>query len=133
TGNFINMIGHLEADHAIDYPGRILPIVHASEDGQDGHVRIEFYGKPAANALARLRWTDAQGKQQERERNLPALEGPFQPRLVEARVKDGGSGVESLTWSIPADFVRDEYEKWVKVQLRDDVEHTVFAVEQAKG
>ena len=133
TGNFINMMGHLEADHAIDYPGRILPIVHASEDGQDGHVRIEFYGKPAANPLVRLRWTDAQGKQQERERNLPALEGPFQPRLVEARIKQGTSGVASLTWSIPADFLRDEYDEWTKVELRDRVEHTVFSVEQAKG
>jgi Zinc carboxypeptidase len=133
TGNFINMMGHLEADHAIDYPGRILPIVHGSEDGKDGHVRIEFYGKPAANPLVRLRWIDAQGKQQERERNLPALEGPFQPRLIKARVKEGTSGVASLTWSIPADFVRDDYEEWVKVELRDRVEHTVFSVEQAKG
>jgi hypothetical protein len=133
TGNFINMMGHLEASHALDYPGRILPIVHASEDGQDGHVRIEFYGKAAANPLVRLSWTDARGERQERERNLPALEGPFQPRLIEARIKDGASGVENLTWSIPADFVRDEYEEWTKAELRDRVEHTVFCVEQAKG
>ena len=133
TGNFVNMMGHLEADHAIGYPGRILPIVHASEDGKDGHVRIEFYGKPAANPLVRLRWTDAQGQQHERERNLPALEGPFQPRLIEARVEHGGSGIKSLTWSLPADYLRDEYEEWTKEELRDRVEHTVFSVEQAKG
>jgi len=133
TGNFFDMMGHLEGNHAIDYPGRILPIVHASEDAKDGHVRIEFYGKPAVNPLARLSWTDAQGKRQERERNLPALEGPFQPRLVEARVKEGGSGVENLTWSIPADYMKDGYEEWVKEELRDRVEHTVFSVEQAKG
>jgi len=133
TGNFINMMGHLEADHAIDYPGRILPIVHASEDGQDGHVRIEFYGKPAANPLVRFSWTDDQGRRHERERNLPALEGPFQPRLIETRIKDGFSRVESLTWSLPADFLRDEYEEWTKVELRDRVEHTVFSVEQGKG
>jgi hypothetical protein len=133
TGNFINMMGHLEADHAIAYPGRILPIVHASEDGQDGHVRIEFYGKPVANPLVRLSWTDSQGRKQERERNLPALQGPFQPRLIEARVKEGASGIENLTWSMPADFLRDEYEEWTKVELRDRVEHTIFSVEQAKG
>lgn len=133
TGNFINMMGHLEAEHAIDYPGRILPLVHASEDGQDGRVRIEFYGKPAANPLVRLSWTDEQGRRQERERNLPALGGPFQPRLIEARIKDGRLGVENLTWSLPADFLRDEYGDWTKVELRDQVEHTVFSVEQGKG
>lgn len=133
TANFIDMIGHLEANHSIDYPGRILPIVHGSEDGQDGHVRIEFYGKPAPSPLVRLRWTDSRGNQQERERNLPALQGPMQPRLVEARIKAGASGIESLTWSLPADYIRDDYEEWAKLELRDVVEHTVFSVEQAKG
>ncbi|MGB8590907.1 MAG: M14 family zinc carboxypeptidase [Candidatus Acidiferrales bacterium] len=133
TVNFIDMIGHLEASHAIDYPGRILPIVHSSEDGKDGRVRIEFYGKPAANPLVRLSWTGAQGDKHERERNLPALRGPFQPRLIGARVKDGADGVESLTWSLPTDFLNDDYDAWVKVELRDRVEHTVFSAEQGSG
>jgi len=91
------MMGHLKAGHGIDYPGRILPIVHASEDGKDGRVRIDFYGKPAANPLIRLSWKDAQGKQHERERNLPALQGLFQPRLIAADIKNGAPGVQSLT------------------------------------
>jgi hypothetical protein len=133
TVNFIDMMGHLKASHGIDYPGRILPIVHASEDGQDGRVRIDFYGKPAANPLVRLSWKDAQGKQHERERNLPALQGPFQPRLIAADIKTGAPGVESLTWSLPADFLHDEYDEWTKVELRDRVEHSVFSAQQAEG
>jgi hypothetical protein len=134
TGNFFDMMGHLEANHGIDYPGRILPIVHASEDGQDGRVHIEFYGKPAANPLVRLSWTDAQGEEHERERNLPALKGErLQPRLIEASIKNGASQVESLTWSLPADFLHDDYEDWTKVELRDRVEHNIFSVEQAEG
>jgi hypothetical protein len=42
------------------------------EDGQDGRVHIEFYGKAAANPLVRLAWTDAQGKHHKQERNLPS-------------------------------------------------------------
>ena len=34
-------------------------------------MRIEFYGKPAANPLVRLSWTDAQGKHHKQERNCP--------------------------------------------------------------
>jgi hypothetical protein len=135
TANFFDMMGHLEANQSIAYPGRILPIVHASEDGKDGRVRIEFYAKAAANPLVRLSWTDAQGKEHERERDLPALTGSaaVQPRLIGARIKDGASGVENLTWSLPADFLLDQYEDWTKVELQDRVEHNILSVEQAEG
>ena len=36
TENFVNTMGNLEAGRAINYAGRIIPIVHRSEDGQDG-------------------------------------------------------------------------------------------------
>ena len=48
------MMGDLETGRAITYVGRIIPIVHASEDGKDGHVHIEFYAKPAGNPLVEL-------------------------------------------------------------------------------
>ena len=133
TDNFFAMMGDLENGHPFDYPGRIIPIAHPSTDGQDGHVHIEFYGKPAANPMVRLRWTDAQGKQHEKRRDLPALAGSFEPRLIEARVKTGASGVESLAWSLPADYRHDRYQDWTKVEPRDQVEHTVFSAEQAEG
>ena len=83
------MMGDLEAGRPISYTGRIIPIVHRSEDGKDGHVHIEFYGKPAANPLVRLAWTDAKGEHHMAERNLPPMTGEFQPRLIQARVKAG--------------------------------------------
>ena len=90
TENFANMIGDMEAGRAVTYVGRIIPIVHAPDDGKDGHVHIEFYAKPAANPMVELRWTDAQGKRHERKRNLYALTGAMQPRLIEARATAEG-------------------------------------------
>ncbi|MHB8676473.1 MAG: M14 family zinc carboxypeptidase [Candidatus Acidiferrales bacterium] len=133
TDNFFAMMGDLENGHPFNYPGRIIPIAHPSTDGHASRVHIEFYGKPAANPMVRLRWTDAQGKQHDKKRNLPALAGPLEPRLIEARVKAGASGVESLTWSLPADYRHDRYQDWNKVEPRDQVEHTVFSAEQAQG
>ncbi|HEV2289846.1 MAG TPA: M14 family metallopeptidase [Candidatus Acidoferrales bacterium] len=133
TDNFFDMMGDLETGHPFDYAGRIIPIVHPSEDGKDGRVHIEFYGKPAANPLVRLSWTDAQGARHEKERHLPALSGAFGPRLIQARVKAGEQGVESLTWSLPADYLHDEYQDWVKLAPREQVEHTIFSVEQAEA
>jgi Zinc carboxypeptidase len=133
TDNFINMMGDLETGRPISYIGRVIPIVHASEDGKDGHVHIEFYGKLAANPLVRLSWTDARGKRHEEERNLPAIGGEMNPRLIQARVRVGGDGVESLTWLMPADYLEDRYKEWLNVEGQDQVDRSIFSVEQARG
>ncbi len=133
TENFVDMMGNLEAGRPINYVGRIIPVVHASQDGKDGHVHIEFYGKPAANPVVRLSWTDAQGERHEKERNLPVLAGSMQPRLIRARVKAGQDGLEELAWLLPADYANDDYEQWIKLEPQDQVERSLFSVQQAKA
>ena len=133
TENFINMIGELQAGRPLVHVGRIIPIVHAPEDGKDGHVRIEFYPKPAANPQVELTWLDASGKRHEKKRDIPALAGAMQPRLIQAKVKSGQPGPETLTWMLGADFNADEFEEWTKLEGQNQIEHTLFPVEQAKG
>lgn len=131
TENFANMMGDLEAGRAVTYVGRIIPIVHAPEDGKDGRVHIEFYAKPAANPMVELKWTDAQGRHHDQKRNFYALTGAMQPRLIEARAT--AEGPQSLTWLLPADFKDDRYNDWVKLEGAAQVERGIFPVEQAKG
>jgi hypothetical protein len=131
TENFANMIGDMEAGRAVTYVGRIIPIVHAPDDGKDGHVHIEFYAKPAANPMVTLNWIDAQGKHHEKKRNLYALTGAMQPRLIEARAS--ADGPKSLTWLLPADFRDDKYNDWVMLEGTMQIERGVFPAEQAKG
>ncbi len=133
TANFVSMIGDLETGRPIGYTGRIIPIVHPSEDGKDGHVHIEFYGKAAANPLVRLSWTDAAGARHTEERNLPPMTGEFQPRLIQARVKAGEEGIERLTWLLPADFAGEKYDDWLKVEGQDQVDRTIFSAERARA
>jgi hypothetical protein len=133
TGNFFSMMGDLESGRPINYTGRIVPVVHASEDGKDGRVHIEFYGKAEANPLVRLSWTDTAGKRHTEERNLPPLTGEFQPRLVQARVRTGEPGVERLLWTLPADFAADRYDDWLKLESQDQVDRSIFSAEEARG
>ncbi len=133
TENFVNMMGNLEAGRPENYVGRIIPVVHASEDGKDGHVHIEFYGKPAANPRVSLSWTDAGGQHHKKERDLPVLAGAMQPRLIRARVKAGESAIEDLTWLLAADYANDNFEDWVKLEPEEQVERSVFSIAQAKG
>ena len=133
TENFVNIMGDLEAGRALGYAGRIIPVVHPSRDGQDGSVRIRFFDKPAANPSVSLSWTDAQGQHHERARDLFALSGAMQPRLVAARAKDGQSGIESLTWTLPADFKDDAMEDWLQLEGQEALERSIFPVAQAKS
>jgi hypothetical protein len=133
TETFLNMMGNLEAGRPIQYTGRIIPIVHPSEDGKDGRVHIEFYAKAAANPLVRLSWTDAAGQRHKQERNLPALSGDIEPRLIQVRAKTGEAGIERLVWSLPADFLEDKYDDWLKLEGQDQVDRNIFSVEKARG
>ncbi|HLX42503.1 MAG TPA: M14 family zinc carboxypeptidase [Bryobacteraceae bacterium] len=133
TENFVNMMGDLMVGRSVTYVGRIIPIVHASDDGKDGHVHIEFYSKPAGSPSVELAWTDAQGKRHEQKRDLWVLQGAMQPRLIQARVAQGSNGPESLTWLMPADFKDDQYAEWVNVEGKDQVERSIFPAEQARG
>ena len=133
TENFVNMLTSLESGRPETYAGRIIPVVHASEDAKDGHVHIEFFGKPAANPLVRLSWTDAKGEHHEKQRDLAVLSGAMQPRLIRARVKAGQSGLEDLTWILPADYLKDDHEEWIKLEPEEQVDRSIFSVEQAKG
>ena len=81
----------------------------------------------------RFSWTDAQGKHHKQERNLPRSHGEMQPRLIQARVKAGEEGVERLTWMLPADFAKDEYDQWLHLEGQDQVDRNIFSVEQARG
>ncbi len=131
TENFVNMMGDLETGRSLTYVGRIIPIVHASEDGKDGHVHLEFYAKPAGGPSVDLAWTDAEGKRHEKKRDLWVLAGAMQPRLVGARASQ--SGPESLTWALPADFKEDKHAEWINEEGQDQVERTIFPAEQARG
>ncbi len=135
TEHFMEMWGRLETGQALEYVGRIIPVVHppAPDEGKDGHVRVEFYAKPAPNPLVRLSWTDAQGHPQTRERDIPVVNGRMMPRLIQARVKAGSSAVQNLTWLLPADFAKEDYSEWLKVEDRQQVDRSIFSVEKAEG
>src|SRR6185312_16341236 len=61
------------------------------------------------------------------------LTGGFQPRLIGARVKAGATGIENLTWLLPADFQKYDMAAWEKLEGREQLERSMFTVEEAQG
>jgi hypothetical protein len=133
TQNFFFMMGDLVSSDKMDYQGRVIPVAYPSQDGQDGHVRIEYYAKDAGFPQVRLSWKiEGDSAEHEKTRELPAL-SMGHARLVAARVQTGQDGAESLVWRIPADFRNDDYDKWITEAEKGTVEHTVFSIEQGTG
>ncbi len=133
TQNYFYMMGDLVSNGMMDYQGRVIPVAYPSQDGQDGHVRIEFYGKDAGYPQVRLSWrTKGDSTIHEKVKKLPAL-AMGAPRLVAASLKAGQPGAESLTWRLPADFHNYEFENWIKLEPEEQVERSVFSAEQGAG
>ncbi len=60
------------------------------------------------------------------------LTSPMQPRLIAARARAGENGPQSLTWLLPADYKDDQYEDWIKLEGKDQVERGIFPAEQGR-
>ncbi len=134
TENFFYMLGDLLSGTHLDYLGRIIPVSYPSRDGEDGEVHIEFYAKDAGVPKVRLAWKlDGEEQEHEQERDLAAIPTAGHVRLVSARVKAGADGVESLTWRMPVDFKKYNYDKWIVLAEKSRVERTITSAEQASA
>ena len=133
TQNYFYMMGDLFSNGMMDYQGRVIPVAYPSQDGQDGHVRIEFYAKDAGYPQVRLTWqVKGDTAVHEKVHKLPAL-AVGSPRLVAATLKSGESAVESLTWRLQADFQNYDFDNWIKLEPEEQVQRSVVSAEQAVG
>ncbi|WP_213806728.1 M14 family metallopeptidase [Granulicella sp. dw_53] len=132
TQNGFYIFGNTFSTGAMDYMGRILPVAHLSDEGQDSRVRIEFYANDAAHPRVQMTWKESPNAvEQERHRDLPAIT-TGDPRLVAARVKAGSDTVSSLIWQLPVASSDDKFEEWRSLVNEESLEHTVLSAEQAK-
>jgi Zinc carboxypeptidase len=133
TQNFFFMMGDMMSTGKMDYQGRVLPVSYPSVEGQDGHVRIEYYAKDAGFPQVNLSWKiDGDPIAHEKTRELPALKAG-DARLVAARLGAGDEAVHALTWRIAADYNKDNYDQWITEQEKETVEHSILSVQQASA
>jgi Zinc carboxypeptidase len=132
TENFFYMMGDLMAGASMDYQGRIIPVSYPSRDGEDGEVHIEFYAKDAGFPKVRLAWkTDGDSVEHEKERPLAAVPSAGHMRLIAARVQAGKDSVNSLTWRMPVDFKKYNYNEWIVLGEKSRVDRTITSSDQA--
>lgn len=134
TENFFYMMGYLLGGQHLDYLGRIIPVSYPSRDGEDGQMDIEFYAKDAGMPQVQLKWkTEGDAEEHMEERKLYVVPSAGHMRLVAARVAAGKEGVENLTWRMPVDFDKYNYDQWIVLEEKSRVERTIMSAEQAEA
>ena len=112
TQNGFYIFGNTFSTGLMDYMGRVLPVAHKSDEGQDSRVRVEFYATDAAHPQVKLSWQEtASSPPEDRHRDLPNIT-TGDPRLVAARIKSGSDAVASLTWQLPVASREDRFAEW---------------------
>jgi hypothetical protein len=87
-------------------PGRIIPRVHRSRDGQDGLARIRFTGKAGPNSRVDLKWKNHDGKTCRQLQDLfPIPNG--NPQIKALTVRSGHFSVVSLDVSGVPDSMKN--------------------------
>ena len=135
TANFVEMWGRLETGQQINHIGRVIPVVHPPLQTR-GRTAMCASSSMASRPRTRScvwRGPIREGKAHERERAIPVLTGDMMPRLIQAQTKARSDSIENLTWLLPADYKKDDFEQWSKVERRDQVDRTIFSVEKASG
>ena len=133
TENFVNMMGDLEAGRAVTYAGRIIPIVHASDDGKDGHIQIEFYAKPAGESAGGVELDGRAGQAAQRKAGNVGAERCDAAAADCRSSPRGRTGPREPDLAAPADYKDDEFEEWIKLEGKEQVERGIFPAEQAQG
>jgi hypothetical protein len=132
TENFFYMLGDLLAGGRMDYQGRIIPVSYPSRDGEDGEIHIEFYAKDAGFPKVRLAWkTEGDSTEHEKVRPLAAVPSSGHMRLVAARLQAGKDSVSSLTWRMPVDFKKYNYNDWIVLAEKSRIDRTISSSDQA--
>jgi hypothetical protein len=106
-----DLIGQRWGVPALSYPGRVLPYIHPSTEGEPGRARIRFTGKERGVPELVLTWRE-QGGEPVRERYPLAPLGGDAPKLRGVGVRAGQSGVAQLLFEVVATDSVVDYEAY---------------------
>ena len=113
TLHFFDVLGRLARGQALNYPGRVIPVVHPKGDGEAGNARITFTGFGAARPMVVVEYQERGKRAAEIKQEIPAV-AVERPKPLEAFVRVGTPGIERLGFYVKVDFEEDRREEFVR-------------------
>ena len=129
TLHFFDVLGRYARGQALNYPGRVIPIVQAKSDGTPGTATISFTGFGSPRPAVVVSYQEEGGVAGHLRRDIPrvALEEPV---TLAAYVRDGQDGVERLDLRVKVDSEHDEWSELVKRTRVERVDEQIMSATQ---
>ena len=113
TLHFFDVLGRLARGQALNYPGRVIPIVRPKADGAAGSAKITFTGFGAPRPRVVVEYTERGERPAELERDIPEV-AIDRPTPLEAFVRYGFDGIEKLGFYVEVDFEQDRRDEFAR-------------------
>jgi hypothetical protein len=130
--HFFDVLGRTARGPALDYPGRIIPIVRPKDDGRPGVAKISFTGFAANRPAVQVAYRSRDGRSGTERLDVPKI-AVERPQALAAWVRAGQPGLERLDLRLKVDTDRDEREALIRRTSRQRVDTTILSAEQVEA
>jgi hypothetical protein len=127
--HFFDVMGRLARGQALNYPGRVIPIVRPRSDGAAGHAKVTFTGFGAAGPMVTVT-SQQRGKHAVTERRPIPPVTLDKPTALAALVSAGQPGVDELEFRVKVDFADDHRDEFVLRTSARNVDSRITSAQQ---
>jgi len=130
TLHFFDVIGRYARGGALNYPGRVIPIMRPKGDGTAGTAAIRFTGFGSVRPAVAIDYVERGGATGTLKMDVPAV-AVERPSAVGAIVTAGGDGIDALTLRLKVDTELDERDALIVRARQDRVDAQIMSAAQA--
>jgi hypothetical protein len=132
TLHFFDVLGRLARGQALNYPGRVIPIVLAKSDGRPGHAKITFTGFGAARPMVVVKYRERGRPEVAVRRDILPVEME-DPAALGALVRAGRPGIAQLEVRVKVDFEEDRRDELIRRTRARNVDSRITSAWQMTG
>ena len=129
TLHFFDVLGRYSRGKALNYPGRVIPIVRATSDGRPGRAKLTFTGFGARRPSVDVSYVERTGHRGRLQADVPRVD-LAQPEALSARVRDGVNGLQSLNIRVKVQTEKDERTALIQRAHEDQVDRLIMSAVQ---
>ncbi|MGE0865502.1 MAG: M14 family metallopeptidase [Vicinamibacterales bacterium] len=130
TLHFFDVLGRYARGGALNYPGRVIPIMRPKGDGTAGTATITLTGFGSVHPAVAIDYVEKGGATGTIEMEVPPV-AVERPSAVAAVVTSGRDGIDALTLRLKVDTEQDEREALLVRAREDRVDRQIMSAAQA--
>jgi hypothetical protein len=132
TLHFFDVMGRFTRGAGLNYPGRIIPVMHPKSDGGSGHAKITVTGFDSSRPAVVVRYRERGGQTGEVRLDVPKV-ALDRPQTTAAYVRAGRDGIDRVDVRLKVDTEKDEREALVQRSDEFRVDRSMMSAAQARA